>query len=73
MKTMKGPGIFLAQFLGDEAPFNSLESIAQYMADLGYKGVQLPTWDPRIIDLKKAAESPNLLRRTEGQAQRHRC
>ncbi|GAB3692140.1 sugar phosphate isomerase/epimerase [Spirosoma flavus] len=57
MKTMKGPGIFLAQFLGDTAPFNSLESIAKYMADLGYKGVQLPTWDPRVIDLKQAAES----------------
>ncbi|WP_020603483.1 sugar phosphate isomerase/epimerase family protein [Spirosoma spitsbergense] len=57
MKTMKGPGIFLAQFLGDEAPFNSLGSIARYMADLGYKGVQIPTWDPRMIDLKQAAES----------------
>ena len=57
MKTMKGPGIFLAQFLGDEAPFNSLESIAKYMADLGYAGVQIPTWDPRMIDLKQASES----------------
>jgi sugar phosphate isomerase/epimerase len=57
MKTIKGPGIFLAQFLGDEAPFNTLDGITQYMADLGYKGVQLPIWDPRIIDIKKAAES----------------
>ncbi|WP_345263909.1 sugar phosphate isomerase/epimerase family protein [Nibrella viscosa] len=57
MKTIKGPGVFLAQFMGDEAPFNSLESIARYMADLGYKGIQLPTWDPRVIDLKQAAES----------------
>lgn len=24
MKTIKGPGIFLAQFAGDVAPFNSL-------------------------------------------------
>ena len=54
---MKGPGIFLAQFLGDTEPFNSLESIAKYMADLGYKGVQIPTWDPRMIDLKQASES----------------
>ena len=46
MKTIKGPAVFLAQFLGDAAPFNSLDSIAQYMADLGYKGIQLPTWDP---------------------------
>jgi len=43
--------------MGDEAPFNSLESIAQYMADLGYVGIQIPSWDPRCIDLKQAAES----------------
>src|SRR5690606_21933147 len=57
MKTIKGPAIFLAQFLGDEAPFNSLDTIADYMAALGYKGLQLPTWDPRVIDIKLAAES----------------
>jgi len=57
MKTIKGPAIFLAQFLGDEAPFNSLDSITDYMANLGYKGVQIPTWDARMIDLKLAAES----------------
>lgn len=54
---MQGPGIFLAQFLGSEAPFNNLDTIAQYMADLGYKGIQVPTSDPNIFDLKKAAES----------------
>ena len=42
---MKGPGIFLAQFLSDEAPFNSLENICQWVADLGYKGIQIPTWE----------------------------
>ncbi|MBZ8133759.1 sugar phosphate isomerase/epimerase [Afifella sp. IM 167] len=57
MKTMKGPGIFLAQFGGDEAPFNSLKSIAQWAAGLGYKGVQIPTWDARLFDLARAAES----------------
>ncbi len=57
MKTIKGPAIFLAQFMGDEAPFNSLDSIARYMAELGYKGLQLPTWDPRVIDIKQAATS----------------
>ncbi len=57
MKTIKGPAVFLAQFMGDEAPFNTLEGIARYMADLGYKGIQIPTWDPRCIDLKQAAES----------------
>lgn len=57
MKTIKGPAIFLAQFMGDSAPFNNLENICKYMANLGYKGVQLPAWDSRCIDLKKLAES----------------
>lgn len=57
MKTMKGPAIFLAQFAGDAAPFNSLASIAGWAASLGYKGVQIPTWDARLFDLNKAAES----------------
>jgi sugar phosphate isomerase/epimerase len=57
MKTIKGPAIFLAQFMGDKAPFNKLESICRWAAKLGFVGVQLPTWDPRCIDLKKAAES----------------
>ena len=57
MTTIKGPAIFIAQFISDEAPFNSLESICRWAAGLGYKGVQLPTNDPRFIDLQKAAES----------------
>ncbi|MGI4865393.1 MAG: sugar phosphate isomerase/epimerase family protein [Janthinobacterium lividum] len=57
MKTLKGPGIFLAQFIGDQPPFNSLTAICEWAAGLGYKGVQLPTLDPRFIDLKLAAES----------------
>ena len=57
MKTIKGPAIFLAQFMGDEAPFNSLDSICQWAADLGYKGIQIPTWEQRLIDLDKASES----------------
>ena len=57
MKTIKGPGLFLAQFMSDAAPFNSLASISKWAASLGYKGVQIPTWDARCIDLKKAAEN----------------
>ncbi len=57
MTTVKGPGIFLAQFMGDEAPFNTLESICKWAASLGFKGVQIPSWDARCIDLQKAAES----------------
>jgi sugar phosphate isomerase/epimerase len=54
---MKGPAVYLAQFMGDEEPFNNLENICKYMAKLGYKGVQIPTFDPRCVDLKKLAES----------------
>ncbi len=57
MKQIKGPGIFLAQFMGDNPPFNNFRSICQWAGSLGYKGVQLPTWDPRCMDLKKAANS----------------
>lgn len=57
MKNIKGPAIFLAQFMGDEAPFNSLKSICKWAASLGYVGVQIPSWDARCIDLKKAAEN----------------
>ena len=57
MQTIKGPGIFLAQFMGDKAPFNNLEDICKWAAPLGYKAVQIPTWETRLIDLKLAAES----------------
>ena len=57
MKTMKGPALFLAQFAGDDAPFNNWDTITKWAADCGYKGVQVPSWDARLIDLAKAASS----------------
>ncbi len=57
MKTIKGPAIFLAQFAGDQVPFNGLKDISRWAAALGYKGVQIPSWDARLFDLKRAAES----------------
>lgn len=66
MKTIKGPGIFLAQFAGDDAPFNSLDAIGTYMAGLGYKGVQIPSWDGRLFDLKRAAESQDYCDEVKG-------
>lgn len=57
MKTIKGPAIFLAQFASDHAPFNKLDDIARWAANLGYEGVQIPSWDARLFDLKRAAES----------------
>ena len=57
MKTIKGPAIFLAQFAGDAAPFDSLAGIAAWAAGHGYKGVQIPSWDARLFDLARAAGS----------------
>ena len=57
MKKIKGPAIFLAQFAGDHEPFNSLDSIAKWASKLGYKGVQIPSWDGRLINLDKASNS----------------
>lgn len=57
MQTIKGPGIFLAQFLGDKPPFNTLTGICKWAADLGFKAVQIPTNDPNIFNLQQAAES----------------
>jgi sugar phosphate isomerase/epimerase len=66
MKTIKGPAIFLAQFMGDEAPFNSLESICAWAAEMGYKGIQIPTWESRLIDLEKAATSKTYCEELKG-------
>jgi sugar phosphate isomerase/epimerase len=57
MKTIKGPAIFLAQFAGDKAPFDTLDHICAWAAGLGYKGVQIPTWVSAFIDVEKAAAS----------------
>ena len=57
MKTIKGPGIFLAQFIKDTPPYNNLKDICQWAKSIGFNGVQIPTWDAKMIDLKKAAQS----------------
>ncbi len=59
MKTMKGPAIFLAQFVGEDEPFNSLRSIAKWAASLGFEGIQIPSWEVRLFDLDQASESKN--------------
>ncbi len=66
MTTLKGPGIFLAQFLGNEPPFNDLKSICKWARSLGYEAVQIPTWDPRCINLKKAATSKTYAEEIKG-------
>ena len=57
MRTIKGPGIFLSQFISAEAPFNSLDGLAGWAAGKGYKAVQIPCNHPHIFDVEKAAES----------------
>ncbi|MBS1302732.1 sugar phosphate isomerase/epimerase [Loktanella sp. SALINAS62] len=68
MKTIKGPGLFLAQFIGDDAPFDSWDGITKWAADCGYKGVQVPVWDARIVDLDKLATSQTYCDEWTGQA-----
>jgi sugar phosphate isomerase/epimerase len=57
MKTIKGPGIFLAQFARPEPPFNTLPGIARWAREKGFVGVQIPTGEASLFDLRKAAES----------------
>ena len=57
MRTIKGPALFIAQLAGDRPPFNTLPGIAKWAAGLGYKGLQLPSSDPRFLDLRRCAES----------------
>ena len=71
MKTMQGPALFLAQYMGDAAPFNALDSIVEWCAQLGYAGVQIPTWDPRCIDLATAAESKTYCDEWKGRLGKH--
>jgi sugar phosphate isomerase/epimerase len=67
LNSIQGPGIFLAQFAGDAAPFNSLPAIGRWAAGLGYRGVQIPSWDARLFDLARAAESQTYCDEVRGQ------
>lgn len=69
--TLQGPAIFLAQFAGDAAPFNSWESICRWAAGLGYRGVQVPSWDGRLFDLAKAGQSKTYCDEIAGVAAKH--
>lgn len=71
MKSIKGPAIFLAQFAGDTAPFNSFDAICEWASSLGYKGVQIPTWDARLFDVKKASDSKTYCDEIKGVAAQH--
>ncbi len=66
MKTINGPAVFLAQFLDEQEPFNSLDGLCGLASKLGYKGIQITTWETRLIDLKKAAESKTYCEELKG-------
>ncbi|MFT6676257.1 MAG: sugar phosphate isomerase/epimerase [Sulfitobacter sp.] len=68
MKTIQGPALFLAQFVGDTAPFDTWQNICKWAADCGYRGVQVPSWDKRLIDLQNAAQSKDYCDTWLGQA-----
>jgi sugar phosphate isomerase/epimerase len=71
MRTIQGSAIFPARFAGDAAPFNTLDGIAKWAAGLGYKGVQIPSWDARLFDLKQAGESKTYCDEVLGTLNKH--
>src|SRR6218665_3232359 len=71
MRTIQGPGIFLAQFIGPAAPFDTLDGLAGWAASLGYKGVQIPTSDAAIFDLERAATSDAYCDEVKGRLAAH--
>lgn len=71
MKTIKGPAVFLAQFAADESPFNSLDAIGSWVAECGFAGVQIPSWDERLFDLATAAESTDYCDEVKGALAAH--
>ena len=71
MKTMQGPGIFLAQFASDTAPFDRLDTLASWAAALGFKALQIPTWNAQLFDLQKAASSRTYCEDVAGSLREH--
>lgn len=71
MKTIKGPAIFLAQFIGDAAPFDNIEGMAEWAADLDFVGIQVPTGNPKFIDLELAASSKTYCDELNGRVEEH--
>ena len=71
MRTIKGPALFIAQLAGDRPPFNTLPGIAKWAASLGYKGLQLPSSDPRFLDLRRCAESQTYADEITGTLKEH--
>ncbi|MFT4710431.1 MAG: sugar phosphate isomerase/epimerase, partial [Planctomycetota bacterium] len=71
MKTLQGPAIFLAQYFSTESPFDNLDSIAKWAAGLGFKGVQIPTWEKGLFDMDLAATSKDYCDEFKGRLAAH--
>ena len=71
MKSIKGPALFLGQFVSDIAPFNSWDSITKWAAECGYIGVQVPSWAGNIFNLEIAAKSKDYCDEFRGVASRN--
>lgn len=71
MRTIQGPAVFLAQFADDRPPFDTLDGLAGWAAAKGFAGLQLPTWDRRVIDLDRAAESQTYVDEIKGKLAEH--
>ncbi len=69
MRTLQGPAIFLAQFMADEDPFNNIEAMAKWSADLGFVGIQVPIGNPAFIDVAQAAESQDYCDELKGRVE----
>ena len=55
MRTIRGPGLMLSQFVADRPPFDSLDGLAGWASGLGFKAFQIPVHDRRLIDVERAA------------------
>jgi sugar phosphate isomerase/epimerase len=71
MKTIQGPGIFLAQFASDTAPFDRLDTLASWAAALGFTALQIPTWNAKLFDLQQAASSKTYCEDVAGALREH--
>jgi sugar phosphate isomerase/epimerase len=61
-KTIRGPGLFISQFIGAEPPFDSLGDLAAWASDLGFKALQIPVSDARLKDLAGRSEKDAVAR-----------
>jgi len=68
MRTVRGSGVLLSQYAGDEPPFDTLPTISRWAHQCGFAAVQLPAHGGRFIDITKAAKSSSYCEEVKGQA-----